>query len=84
MEKKKTRNNCFESKKCSTTLRQSITGKAFVLTSYRLKKGRATFIRFNKTAANFLAPYGVIFQSDVLPYIKTPIFGGAFSYEHTR
>ena len=64
-----TRNYCFGSKKCSTTLRQTKTGKhecqditttlllyfgALVLTYFCLKKGRTTFFRLETIVASLL------------------------------
>ena len=85
-----TRNNCFRSKKCSTTLRQAKTGKqecrnvtatymsSLVLTCFCLMKGCAAFFRLD--CCEFLASYDVILQSDIQLYFKTPVCGAPFSY----
>ena len=60
-----TRNNCFGSKICRTTLRQAKTGKhecrnitatvpKIVLTCFRLTKDRATYFRPETIVASFL------------------------------
>ena len=79
-------NNCFGSKKRSTTLLQTKTGKhkcrnvgccyilALVLTCFCLKKGHATFFRPETIVAS-LASDSVIFQSVMKPFFKMPVFG---------
>ena len=69
-----TRNNCFWSKKCSTTLRQAKTSKherrnvtatyisALVLTCFRLTKGHAMFFRPERIVASFLHLMVLLFK----------------------
>ena len=64
-----TRNNCFVSKKSSTTLHQAVIGK------HDCREIRA--IRNNY--CEFLASYGIIFQSVIKPFFKTPVFGAPLS-----
>ena len=47
-----TRNNCFGPKKCSTTLRQTKTGK-HECRNVTATKGRATFVQPEATVASF-------------------------------
>ena len=51
------------------------------LTCFRLTKGRAAFFRLEKICGEFLASNGVIFQSDIQSYFKTPVCGAPFSYD---
>ena len=71
-----TRNNCFQSKKRSTTLLQAKTGKhkcrnitatALVLTCFSLKKGCATYFRPETIIVSFLHLMVILFK--VLSFI---------------
>ena len=64
----KTRNNCFGSKNCSTTLRQAKTGK------HKCRNVTATLL----LRVSCILWY--CFQNDFQPYFKTPVCGARFSY----
>ena len=68
---KETRNYCFGSNKCSTTLRQEITGKH---ECRNITATRATFFRPEIIVASFLH-HDIIFQSVIQSYFKTPVCG---------
>ena len=77
-----TRNNCFGSKKRNTTLRQAKSCyciSALVLTCFRLTKGRAKLLTRNNFC-EFLASYGVTFQSVIKSFLKTPVFSAPLTY----
>ena len=64
-----TRNNCFGSKKCSTTFRQAKTGK------HEYRNVTATYIFSTRNICfEFLASYGVILQNDIQPSIKLNVY----------
>ena len=68
---KKTRSNCFGSKKCSTTLR-------LMLTCFHLPKGRAIFFSARNNCYEFFCILWCYFQSDFQLYFKTPVCGSPF------
>ena len=66
-----TGNNCFGSKKRSATLRQAKTGK---------HECRKVTVTYYNNCCEFLASYGVTFQSVIKSCFKTPVFGAPLSY----
>ena len=62
-----TRNNCFGSKRRSTTLLRAKTGK------HECRNVTATYVAD--------ASDGVIFQSVIKPFFKTPVFGAPLTSE---
>ena len=76
-----TRNNCFGSKKRSTTLRQAKTGKhegqnVKLLLHFGT---RAYLFSTRNNCCEFPAFYGVTFPSVIKSYFKTPVFGAPLS-----
>ena len=84
-----TRNNCFKSKKRSTTLHQAKTGKhecrnvtATLLLHFGTRaylfspdEGSCYVFSTRNNYCEFLAFYGVTFQSVIKSFLKTPVFG---------
>ena len=72
------RSNCFGSKKRSATLLQVKTGKhecRNVTATYTFR-----YIRYFQRILSFTQLYGVITESVVQLFLKTPVYGASLSY----
>ena len=85
-----TRNNCFGSKICSTTLRQTKTGKHecrtlllyFGIRAYMFSPDEVSCYIFStqNNCCEFLASYGIIIQSIIQSLLKTAVCVASLSY----
>ena len=71
-------NNCFGSKNVA---RPFFRRKQLSTSAEMQQKGRATFFSTRNNCCEFLAFYGVITQSDIQSFLKTPVCGTSLSQQ---